>query len=121
MPFYSEFGIDPGTIAEGPGRLPFSAEAAAVLAEFKPAVVSFSFWAAICRAAGPGEKSGAKVLSSATTVDEALWLQAHGADAIIAQGLEAGGHRGMFLTESSPPSSAPWPWYRRSCGQCICP
>jgi nitronate monooxygenase len=42
---------------------------------------------------------GAKVLSSATTVDEALWLEAHGVDAIIAQGLEAGGHRGMFLTD----------------------
>jgi nitronate monooxygenase len=41
---------------------------------------------------------GAKVLSSATTVDEALWLQAHGVDAVIAQGLEAGGHRGMFLS-----------------------
>ena len=41
---------------------------------------------------------GAKVLASATTVEEALWLEAHGADAIIAQGLEAGGHRGIFLT-----------------------
>ena len=39
------------------------------------------------------------MLSSATTVEEALWLEAHGADAIIAQGLEAGGHRGMFLTD----------------------
>jgi nitronate monooxygenase len=42
---------------------------------------------------------GAKVLASATTVDEAVWLEAHGADAVIAQGLEAGGHRGMFLTD----------------------
>jgi len=40
----------------------------------------------------------AVILSSATTVDEALWLEAHGADAIIAQGLEAGGHRGHFLS-----------------------
>ncbi len=99
MPFYSEFGIDPGTIAEGPGRLPFSAEAAAVLAEFKPAVVSFHFGLPSVELLDRVKKSGAKVLSSATTVDEALWLQAHGADAIIAQGLEAGGHRGMFLTE----------------------
>ena len=43
-------------------------------------------------------RSGAKVLSSATTVEEALWLEAHGVDGIIAQGAEAGGHRGMFLT-----------------------
>ena len=39
------------------------------------------------------------ILSSATTVDEARWLEAHGADAIIAQGVEAGGHRGMFLSD----------------------
>jgi nitronate monooxygenase len=32
-------------------------------------------------------------------VDEARWLEAHGADAIIAQGLEAGGHRGHFLSD----------------------
>ena len=42
---------------------------------------------------------GAKILSSATTVDEARWLEAHGVDAVIAQGLEAGGHRGIFLSE----------------------
>ena len=42
---------------------------------------------------------GAKILSSATTVEEARWLEAHGVDAIIAQGLEAGGHRGMFLSD----------------------
>ncbi|WP_232788492.1 NAD(P)H-dependent flavin oxidoreductase, partial [Macromonas nakdongensis] len=39
------------------------------------------------------------VLASATTVDEARWLEAHGADAVIAQGLEAGGHRGHFLSD----------------------
>ena len=43
--------------------------------------------------------SGAKVLSSATTVEEALWLEANGCDAIIAMGYEAGGHRGMFLSD----------------------
>jgi nitronate monooxygenase len=41
---------------------------------------------------------GSKVLGSATTLDEAVWLEAHGADAVIAQGLEAGGHRGHFLS-----------------------
>jgi len=40
-----------------------------------------------------------KIFSSATTVEEALWLEAHGVDAIIAQGVEAGGHRGMFLSD----------------------
>ena len=41
---------------------------------------------------------GSKILSSATTVDEARWLEARGVDGIIAQGAEAGGHRGNFLT-----------------------
>jgi nitronate monooxygenase len=39
-------------------------------------------------------------MSSATTVKEAIWLEENGADVIIAQGAEAGGHRGMFLTEN---------------------
>jgi nitronate monooxygenase len=42
---------------------------------------------------------GAKIISSATTGDEARWLEGHGCDAIIAQGYEAGGHRGVFLTK----------------------
>jgi nitronate monooxygenase len=40
-----------------------------------------------------------KIFCSATTVEEALWLEAQGVDAVIAQGVEAGGHRGMFLSE----------------------
>jgi nitronate monooxygenase len=43
---------------------------------------------------------GSKIFSSATTVDEARWLEARGVDGIIAQGLEAGGHRGMFLSDA---------------------
>jgi nitronate monooxygenase len=96
-PYYRELGIDAESIPAGPGRAPFSHEAADVLSEFKPAVVSFHFGLpapdllARIRAWRP------LVLSSATTVQEARWLEAHGADAIIAQGLEAGGHRGHFL------------------------
>ncbi|PTS85175.1 2-nitropropane dioxygenase [Pseudomonas sp. HMWF032] len=98
-PFYRELGIDPATIASGPGRLPFSAEMADLLDEFRPAVVSFHFGLPSAELLARVKTCGAKVLSSATTVAEALWLEANGADAIIAQGLEAGGHRGMFLTE----------------------
>ena len=98
-PFYMAYGIDPHSIPEGPGRFPFSAKAAAVLAEFKPAVVSFHFGLPSADLLASVKAWGAKVISSATTVDEALWLQSQGADAIIAQGLEAGGHRGMFLTD----------------------
>jgi nitronate monooxygenase len=46
------------------------------------------------------KRAGAKVIASATTAREAIWLQQHGCDAIIAQGYEAGGHRGMFLTDN---------------------
>lgn len=96
-PYYAEFGIDPASIAAGPGRQPFSPEMAEVLEEFRPAVVSFHFGLPAAELLARVKACGAKVLSSATTLEEALWLEAHGADAIIAQGLEAGGHRGHFL------------------------
>ena len=98
-PYYAEFGIDPATIAAGPGRAPFTAEAADVLEAFKPAVVSFHFGLPSAALLARVRGWGAAILSSATTVEEALWLEAHGADAVIAQGVEAGGHRGMFLTD----------------------
>jgi nitronate monooxygenase len=97
-PYYREFGIDPLTIPAGPGRTPFSADAADVLDEFRPAVVSFHFGLPSAELLARVRSWGAKVLSSATTVEEALWLEAHGVDAVIAQGVEAGGHRGMFLS-----------------------
>jgi len=98
-PYCAEFGIAADAIAPGAGRAPFSAEAADVLAEFVPAVVSFHFGLPSAELLARVRAWGAKVLSSATTLDEALWLQARGVDAVIAQGIEAGGHRGMFLTE----------------------
>lgn len=98
-PYYRECGIDPDGVAAGPGRAPFSAEAAEVLAEFRPRVVSFHFGLPAAGLLARVRALGAKVLSSATTVDEARWLEAHGVDAIIAQGSEAGGHRGNFLTD----------------------
>ena len=97
-PYYKEFGIDADMIPSGPGRTPFTAEAADLLGEFKPAVVSFHFGLPSPELVKRVKALGSKVLSSATTVEEALWLEAHGVDAIIAQGLEAGGHRGMFLS-----------------------
>jgi nitronate monooxygenase len=98
-PYFKEFGIDADTIPVGPGRAPFSSEAADVLSEFKPAVVSFHFGLPSAELVARVRTWGAKVLSSATTVEEARWLEAHGVDAIIAQGLEAGGHRGIFLSD----------------------
>ena len=98
-PYYKEFGIDPATIPAGPGRAPFSEEAAEVLSAFKPAVVSFHFGLPKPDLLQRVRSMGAKILASATTVEEARWLETQGVDAIIAQGVEAGGHRGMFLSE----------------------
>ena len=98
-PYHREFGIDSAAIPAGPGRAPFSAEAAEVLEAFRPPVVSFHFGLPAPDLLARVKGWGAKVLSSATTVDEAVWLEAHGADVVIAQGAEAGGHRGMFLTD----------------------
>jgi nitronate monooxygenase len=98
-PYYRESGIDPAIIQTGPGRSPFSEEVADLLDEFTPAVVSFHFGLPSPGLLARVKATGAKIFSSATTVDEARWLEARGVDAIIAQGLEAGGHRGIFLSD----------------------
>ena len=97
-PYYRELGVDPAAAPAGPARRPFDEAAAELLAEFRPPVVSFHFGLPAPGLLARVKAWGAFVLSSATTVREALWLQEHGADAVIAQGLEAGGHRGHFLS-----------------------
>ena len=98
-PYYEAFGLDVGAIPAGPGRAPFSAEVADVVEPFRPPVVSFHFGLPPADLLARVKSWGSQVLTSATTVDEARWLQAHGADVVIAQGLEAGGHRGHFLSD----------------------
>jgi nitronate monooxygenase len=97
-PYFAELGIDPNAISPGPGRTPFNADAADVLEEFKPPVVSFHFGLPSRDLLARVKSWGSKILSSATTLDEARYLEAHGVDAVIAQGFEAGGHRGLFLS-----------------------
>jgi nitronate monooxygenase len=99
LPYYREFGIDPESIPAGAGRMPFGHAAADLIDEFRPAVVSFHFGLPANDLLQRVRASGAQIIASATTVDEARWLEAHGVDAVIAQGLEAGGHRGHFLTD----------------------
>ncbi|RZT98108.1 NAD(P)H-dependent flavin oxidoreductase [Rivibacter subsaxonicus] len=97
-PYYAEYGIDAATIAPGAGRAPFSAEALALIAPFRPPVLSFHFGLPSADLLAQARAGWApRILASATTLEEALWLQQHGVDAVIAQGLEAGGHRGHFL------------------------
>ena len=98
-PYYREHGIDAASIPVGSGRVPFTSAAADMLAEFKPAVVSFHFGLPSPELLARAKSWGATIFSSATTVQEAIWLEAHGVDAVIAQGLEAGGHRGIFLSD----------------------
>lgn len=98
-PYYAELGLDTQNLPTGAGNAPFNSATADILEEFKPAVVSFHFGLPEASLITRIQSWGTKVIASATTVTEAKWLEAQGVDAIIAQGLEAGGHRGMFLTD----------------------
>lgn len=97
-PFYRELGVDESAIPDGPVRAPFTHAIADLLDSDPPGVVSFHFGLPAPDLLARVKRWGAVVLSSATTVEEGQWLEANGADIVIAQGLEAGGHRGMFLT-----------------------
>lgn len=96
--YYQEMGLDPAAIVPAPARRPFDHSAADLLEEFRPKVVSFHFGLPEHQLLQRVKGWGSKVIASATTLDEAIWLESRGVDAIIAQGLEAGGHRGMFLS-----------------------
>ncbi|MFO2464321.1 nitronate monooxygenase [Pseudomonas sp. 15FMM2] len=97
-PYYRELGADFDAPTPVSNRAPFDNAACEVVEEFRPEVVSFHFGLPEESLLHRVKATGAKVLSSATTVEEAVWLELHGCDAIIAMGYEAGGHRGMFLT-----------------------
>ena len=97
--YYHELEIDPDAFPPGPMRMPFNDDMADVLCAYPPKVVSFHFGLPDGYLLDRVRSTGAKILSSATTVEEAIWLEQQGVDAIIAQGVEAGGHRGMFLSD----------------------
>jgi nitronate monooxygenase len=97
-PYYREIGLDVSAAQRRPGRAPFDEAMCDVIEETNPAVISFHFGLPDERLLARVRNTGAMIVSSATTVEEAQWLESRGVDAIIAQGVEAGGHRGMFLT-----------------------
>lgn len=97
-PYYVERGLDPAPPPPAGGRAPFDEGFCRLVEETRPEVVSFHFGLPAPSLLERVKQAGAVVISSATTVAEARWLQAHGADAVIAMGFEAGGHRGCFLT-----------------------
>ena len=97
-PYLKELAIDPASIPTGATRKPFDAAMADVLERHRPPVVSFHFGLPAPELLQRVKATGAKIISSATTLEEGRWLQQQGVDAVIAQGVEAGGHRGMFLS-----------------------
>ncbi len=99
-PYYVEFDIDLAAPVTTVSRAPFDAAMCAVVEELKPDVVSFHYGLPEPALVARTKAAGSKIICSATTVAEARFLEAHGCDAVIAQGLEAGGHRGMFLSDN---------------------
>ncbi|MCA0424274.1 MAG: nitronate monooxygenase [Proteobacteria bacterium] len=98
-PYFAEYGLDPAAPSTAPSRNPFGEEMCRLMEAIRPKVVSFHFGLPDAALVARLKQAGCRILSSATTVAEARWLEARGADAIIAQGYEAGGHRGMFLSD----------------------
>ncbi len=99
-PYYRELGIDPAAPVPFSNRAPFDETLLATVLETRPEAVTFHFGLPAAPLYEKLKREGFLVISSATTVAEARWLSERGVDAIIAQGFEAGGHRGMFLTEN---------------------
>jgi nitronate monooxygenase len=98
-PYYRELGLDPNAPIPETNRVPFDDAFCAVVEEVRPEVVSFHFGLPAPALLARVRATSARIISSATTVAEARWLEERGVDAVIAMGLEAGGHRGNFLSD----------------------
>jgi nitronate monooxygenase len=98
-PYYKELGLDPAAPVNAANRAPFDGAMCDLVEELKPEIVSFHFGLPEPAQLKRVKAAGCLVMSSATIVKEAIWLEQNGVDVIVAQGAEAGGHRGMFLTD----------------------
>jgi nitronate monooxygenase len=98
--YFKELGLDSSMTVQAANRAPFDAQMCELVEELKPEVVSFHFGLPEKTLLKRVKAAGSIVIGSATIVKEAVWLEQNGADVVIAQGAEAGGHRGMFLTEN---------------------
>ena len=98
-PYFAELGVKVESLPNSANRTPFNHDVADAIEPFKPEFISFHFGLPNKKLCARIKEWGTKIVSSATTVEEAMWLESNGVDGIIAQGLEAGGHRGMFLSE----------------------
>ena len=109
--YYKELGLDASASAPTVNRSPFNEAMCEIVEDLKPNVVSFQFGLPAKPLLGRVKAAGCRVFGAATTVDEARWLEDNGCDAVIAQSYEAGGHRGMFLTDdiaTAPPPNFAW-------------
>jgi nitronate monooxygenase len=97
-PLYDELGLGDPPQPRAPA-VHFDEARLEALLELQPPVVSFHFGLPPQDALDAIQAAGMLVLASATTVAEARHLEAHGVDAVVAQGAEAGGHRGSFLVD----------------------
>ncbi|KAL4117736.1 hypothetical protein PRIC2_011720 [Phytophthora ramorum] len=114
-PYYREYDADVAQLtAKGALRMPFDDVSLQLVQELKPEVVSFHFGLPPPQMLQSVKDTGAFVISTATTVREAVWLEERGCDAIIAQGIEAGGHRGVFLPRENGSSPSDGKEYRNS-------
>lgn len=98
-PFFTELGAEMD-VSAGSNRVPFSHDIADAIEPFSPEFISFHFGLPDKDLLQRVKSWGTKVVSSATNLEEAVWLESRGVHGIIAQGLEAGGHRGMFLSDN---------------------
>ena len=98
-PYYRELGVDPAAPVPSVNRVPFDDAMCRIVEEFRPEIVSFHFGLPEASLLERVRAADALIIASATSVDEARWLEARGVHAIIAQGTEAGGHRGNFLAD----------------------
>ena len=98
-PYYDKYRIKQTDIKEGSSRIPFSSDIADLIEPFAPQLISFHFGLPDGDLLQRIKSWGTRIISSATTVAEAKWLESQGVDGVVAQGIEAGGHRGMFLRE----------------------
>lgn len=96
-PYYREFGVEAPEPSEAGARRPIDGQTVELLSQYRPRVVSFHFGLPAPQLLERIKSWGTLVMASATTLEEGRWLERHGCDIVIAQGIEAGGHRGHFL------------------------
>jgi len=99
-PFYSRLGLEIEAVPEARLRTPFDEQTCALLEEIVPSVASFHFGLPAPHFVERLKNRGIRIFGTATSVQEAKWLEERGSDAVVVQGLEAGGHRGMFLEQN---------------------